>query len=128
MRISTSVRPNAVGRLQRQRQHFGVRRGAILPSEGFDAGLQEFARPAAAIAKHRPEIAEPRGLAGAAGGEIIPRHRNGEIGAKAQFLAAGVGGQIKAFADVFAGEVEKRLGRLQDRRFGLDVAGLRERQ
>ncbi len=116
------------GRLQRQRQHLGVGGGAILPSEGFDAGLQEFARPAAAIAEHRAEIAEARRLAGAAGGEIVPRHRNGEIGTKAQFLAAGVGGQIEALADVLAGEVEERLGRLQDRRLGPGVAGLRERQ
>ena len=57
--------PERGGRLQRQRQHFGIRRGAVGPSEGFDAGLQEFARPAAAIAEHRPEIAEAHGLAGA---------------------------------------------------------------
>ena len=82
----------------------------------------------AAIAEHRAEIAEARGLAGAAGGEIVPRHRNGEVGPQAQFLAAGVGGQIEALADVLAGEVEERLGRLQDRRLGLDVAGLRKRQ
>ncbi len=116
------------GRLQRQRQHLGVGCGAILPPEGFDAGLQEFARPAAAITEHRSEIAESGGLAGARRGEIIPRHRNGEVGAQAQFLAAGVGGQIKAFADVLAGQIEERLGRLQDSGLGLDVAGLRERQ
>ncbi len=75
VRISTSFDPNAAGRLQRQRQHLGIGRGAVLPSEGFDAGLQEFARPAAAIAEHRPEIAEARRLAGARGGEIVPRHR-----------------------------------------------------
>src|SRR5258707_792261 len=53
------------GRLQRQRQHFGVRRGAVLPAERFDAGLQELARPSAAIAEHRAEIAEAGGLADA---------------------------------------------------------------
>src|SRR5258705_261356 len=116
------------GSLQRQRQHFRISGGAILPSEGFDPGLQEFAWPAAAIAKHRAEIAEPGRLAGARGGEIIPRHRNGEIRTKAQFLAARVGGQVKAFPDVLTRQVEERLGRLQDRRFGPEVAGLRERQ
>jgi hypothetical protein len=63
-----------------------------------------------------------------AGGEIIPRHRNGEVGPQAELLAGRVRGQIQAFADVLAGEVEERFGRLQDRRLGLDVAGLRERQ
>ena len=83
---------------------------------------------AAAIAKHRPEIAEARGLAGAPGGEIIARHRNGEVGAQAELLAGGVGGQVKALADVLAGEVEERLGRLQDAGVGLDVAALCKRQ
>src|SRR6478735_7305833 len=71
------------GGLERQRQHFRIRRGAVLPAKGFDAGLQELARPAAAIAKHRPEIAEARGLPGAPGGEIIAGNRNGEIGTQA---------------------------------------------
>ena len=75
------------GRLQRQRQHFRIRRGAVLPAEGFDAGLQELARPAAAIAKHRPEIAEARGLAGAPGGEIIAGDRNGQVRAQAELFA-----------------------------------------
>src|SRR6202790_1629381 len=48
------------GRLERQREHLCVGGRAILPPEGFDAGLQEFAWPAAAITKHRPEIAETR--------------------------------------------------------------------
>ena len=120
--------PERVGGLQRQRKHFGVGCGAILPPEGFDAGLQEFARSAATVTKYRSEIAEAGRLAGAAGGEIIPRHWNGEVGAKAQLLAAGIGREIKAFPDVLARKVEERLGRLQDRRFGLDVARLGERQ
>jgi hypothetical protein len=74
-------------RFQRQRQHFGIRRGAVLPAEGFDAGLQEFAWAAAAIAKHRSEIAEARGLSGAPRGKVIARHRNGEVGPQAEFLA-----------------------------------------
>jgi hypothetical protein len=115
-------------RFQRQRQHFGIRRGAVLPAEGFDAGLQEFAWAAAAIAEYRPEIAEARRLAGPLGGEIIARHRKGEVGAQAELLAGGVGGQVKALADVLAGEVEERLGRLQDGRVSLDVAALCKRQ
>ena len=65
---------------QRQREHLGIGRRAIWPSEGFDAGLQELASSAAAIAEHRPEIAEPRRLTGTAGRQIVPRHRNGEVG------------------------------------------------
>ena len=122
------VDAECAGGLQRQRQHLGIGRGAILPAERFDAGLQEFAGPAAAIAEHRAEIAEAGRLTGAAGGEIIPRHRNGEVGTQAEFLAGGVGRQVKALADVLAREVEKRLGRLQDRRLGPAVAGLGERQ
>ncbi len=39
-----------------------------------------------------------------------------------------VGRQIQALADVLAGEVEERLGRLQDAGVGLDVAALCKRQ
>ena len=116
------------GRLQRQRQHFRIGGGPVLPSKGFDAGLQELTGLAAAIPEHRAEIAEPGRLPDLSRRQIIPRDRNGQIGAKAQFLPAGVGGQIEAFADVLAGEIEKRLGRLQNPRFGPAVAGLRERQ
>jgi hypothetical protein len=83
---------------------------------------------ASAVAKHRPEIAEARGLSGAPRGEIVARHRNGEVGAQAEFLARRVGRQVKALADVLAGEVEERLGRLQDAGVGLDVAALCKRQ
>src|SRR4029077_12201863 len=69
-----------------------------------------------------------RRLAGPGRGEIVPRHRNGEVGPQAQVLAAGVGRQVKTLADVLAREVEERVGRLQDRGLGPDVAGLRERQ
>ena len=48
------------GGLKRQRQHFRIRRGAVLPAEGLDAGLQKLARPPPAIAEHRAEIAEAR--------------------------------------------------------------------
>src|SRR5439155_27070905 len=108
------------------RQHFRIRRRAVLAAEGFDAGLQELAGLAPAIAEHRAEIGKARRLAGAAGGEIVARHRNRQVRAQAQFLAAGVGREIKALADVLAGEVEERVGRLQYRRLGMNVAGLRK--
>ena len=49
-------------------------------------------------------------------------------GAEAEFLPAGVGGQVEAFADVLAGKIEKRFGGLQDRRLGQRISGLGERQ
>src|SRR6202041_895683 len=72
------------GRLKRQCQHFSIGGGAVLPSKGFDAGLEEFTRLAAAITEHRAEIAEPGWLPDPAGPEVIPRHRNGQIGAEAE--------------------------------------------
>src|SRR4051794_8280562 len=93
---------------QAEREHLGVGCGAVLATEGFDAGLQKLAPVAAAIAKHRSEIAEPGRLAGYGGGKILARDRNGEVGTQAQFLAARVGGEIEAFANVLSGEVEER--------------------
>jgi len=63
-----------------------------------------------------------------AGGEVIARDRNRQVGPQAQLLAAGVRGQIKAFADVLARQIEKRLGWLQNRRLGQGVTSLGERQ
>jgi len=68
------------------------------------------------------------GLAGPTGSEIVPRYRNGEVGTQAKLLPAGIAGKVKAFPDVLAGQIEERLGRLQDRGLGPRVAGLRERQ
>ncbi len=102
------------GRLQPERQHLGVGRRLVGTSEGFDAGLQEFGRLIAAVAEYRPEIAEAGRPAGERGGEIVARNRDGEVRPQAEFAAAGRRGQIHALADVLAGEVEERLGRLQD--------------
>jgi len=44
-------------------------------------------------------------------------------GRKPQLAAVGVRGQIHALADVLAREIEKRLGRLQDRRRNAAIAG-----
>ncbi len=116
------------GRFQRQRQHLGIRGGAVLAAERFDAGLKKLAGLAAAVAEHRAEIAEPCRLAGAAGCEVVAGHRNGQVRAQTELLAGEVRGQVQALANVLAGEVQERLGRLQDGGFGPDIAGLRERQ
>src|SRR5262245_65079210 len=66
-----------------EREHFRVRRGGVRPGEGFDAGLQEFARARVAMAEDRTEIAEALRLAGCGRGEIVTRDRNGEVGPQA---------------------------------------------
>jgi len=114
-------------RLESQRQHFGVGRGAIGAAERFDASLQKLAGLMVTIAEHRPEIAEAGRLSGSRGGKVVAGHGDREVRPQAQFLTLRVGGEIQALADVLAGEVEKRLGRLQDRRLGMNVAGLRKR-
>src|SRR5215468_5756048 len=114
-------------RLKSERQHFGIRGCDILPAEGFDAGLQEFAAAVAAMTKHRPEIAKTARLAGFGRGEVVARDRNGEVGAQTQFAPLGVARQIHALADVLAGKVEERLGWLQDRRRHPRIARALER-
>ena len=111
------------GGLQPERQHLGVGRGLVGAAERLDAGLQEFGRRAAAVAEDRAEIAEARRLAGGGRGEVVARHRDGQVGPQAELAAARRGGQVHALADVLAGQVEERLGRLQDGGRHAGVAG-----
>src|SRR5438067_671047 len=83
--------------------------------EGFDAGLQEFARLLRAMAKNGSKIAVTFGGAGCGRGEIVPGNRDRQVGTQAQLAALRVDGEKHALADVLAGEIEKRLRRLQDR-------------
>ena len=110
------------GRLEPERDHFRVGRGDVAPAERFDAALRELARRVRAIAEHRAEVAEARGLPGGGRGEVIPGHRDGQVRAQAQLLAARVGGQVKAFPDVLARQVEERFGRLEQGGLRPDVA------
>ena len=116
------------GRVEPERQHFGIRRRRIRPGEGFDAGLQEFAAALGAMPEHRTEIAKAPRLAGRGRGEIVARDWNGEVGAQAQFAPLRIGGEIHALADVLAGEVEERLRRLQNRRRHPRIARALERR
>ncbi len=109
------VEPVVDGRLERERERLGVRRRRVGAAEGFDAGLQEFGRAVLALAEDGAEIAVGCGPARLRRGEIVARRRNGEVRAQAQFAATGIRDQIHAPPDVLAGEIEKRLGRLQDR-------------
>ena len=111
------------GRFKPERQHLSVGRRLVGAPEALDAGLQEFGARIAAVTKHRPEIAKARGLAGERGGEIVARDGDGEVGPQAEFAAARRGGQIHALADVLAGKVEERLGRLQDGGRNAGIAG-----
>jgi hypothetical protein len=115
------------GRLDPEREHLRIRCGSVRPGEGFDAGLQEFARPRLAVAEHRAEIAEALRLTGGRRGEIVARDRDGEVRAQAQLVPVRIAGEVHALADVLAGEVEERLRRLQDRRRNPHIARALER-
>src|SRR4051794_38879482 len=65
--------------------------------------------------EHRREITEAERLAGFRRGEVIARDRNCQVGPQAKLLPVRVGGEKHAATDVLAGEVQERLGRLQDR-------------
>ena len=75
------------GRLQPEREHFGIGRGGVAPCKGFDAGLNEFGRRIAPMAEYGAEIAAADRLPGARRGEVIARNRNGEIGPQAEFAS-----------------------------------------
>jgi hypothetical protein len=112
--------------LEPERQHLGVGRRLILAAEGLDAGLQELAGGGAALAEHRAEIAVGGGRAGRRRAQIVERHRDRKVGPKAQLAALRVAGEIHPPADVLAGEVEERLGRLQQLGRRTGVAGALE--
>ena len=76
-----------------------------------------------AMTEHRAEIAKACGLAGERRGQIVARHRNGQIGPQAQFAPVRIAGEKHAAADVLAGQIEERLRRLQHRRLDLRIAG-----
>jgi len=78
--------------------------------------LQEFAGRFAPMPKDRAQVAKCLRFTGHGRGEIVARDRDGEVGPQAQLMACGIGEQIHVPPHVLAGEVEKRLGRLQDRR------------
>src|SRR6516225_3175086 len=91
----------------------------------FHAGARS---SAATRAENRTEIAKAPRFAGGGRGEIVARDWNGQIGAQAQFAPLRIGGEIHALADVLAGEVEKRLRRLQNRRLHARIARALERR
>ena len=116
MRISGAVDAVLGGGFEAEREHLGVGGGGVGAAERLHARLQEFAGAVVALAEHRAEIAEAGRPAGFRRSQIVARHRDGEIGPQAQFLAAPVGGEEHALADFLARQVEERLGRLDERR------------
>ena len=111
------------GRFERERQHLGVGGRGVGAAERFDAGLQDLARAFVAMAEHRSEIAIALRLAGRRRGQVVARHRDGQVGPQAQLLAVRVAGEEHALADVLARKVEERLRRLQDRGRDPRIAG-----
>ena len=92
------------------------------PNE-LDPGLDDLAAAVLLLAEDRPEIAISRGAACRIGGEIVARHRDGEIRPQAEFVSRRIGGQVHFAADVLAGEVEKRFCRLQDGGLAAHISG-----
>ena len=106
-------RPGDFGRLQRQRENFGVGGLDVPAAVAFEARLGHLAALAGAGAKDRAEIGVLRLPARLGRGEIGEADRNGVIRAQAQFGARGVAGQVEPPANFLAGHVEKDRGGLQ---------------
>ena len=122
MRMSGALRPKWAVASRPSDSVSASASGLVGTAEGFDAALQEFTGQAAAVAENRAEIAIALRATGGRGGEIVARHRNGEIRPQAQFLAGPAGGQEHAAPDILAGQVQERLGGLQDGRIGPGIA------
>ena len=106
-----------------KRDGLGVRSDLVGAPEGLDAGLQQLCRAGPVIAEYRTEIAIFPGLARCGRCEIIACDRDGEVRPQAEFIAGRIGENEHAAANVLAGEVEKRLRRLEDRRLDARVTG-----
>ena len=111
------------GGFEPERQHLGIGRRDVAAAERFDAGLQEFAGAVAAVAEHRARDSRSPARCRLRRGQIVARDRDGEIGPQAEIVPGRIGGQVHARADVFAGEVEERLRRLQEGGRGARIAG-----
>ena len=117
------IKPVAGGRFERERDGLGVGRRGVGAAEGFDAGLHQFGRARAEVAKHRAQIAVFRRFSGGGRRQIVAGNRDRQVGPQAEFGVGGIGDQEHAAADVLAREVEERLGRLQDRWLHAHVTG-----
>ena len=88
--------------------------GDVGLAEILDAGLEELVAALAALAEHLAEIGIAARRAGAAG-DMVEADGDGEFGPQAQRLAGLAFGEEDAAAQILAGHVEERIGRLQDR-------------
>ena len=95
-------------------------RGAVGVAKILDAGLEELVAALAALAEHLAEIGIAARRAGLAG-NVVEADGDGEFRAQAQHLAGLALGQEDAAAQILAGHVEKRIGRLDHRH--VDGAG-----
>jgi len=96
------------------RQGAGVGAGLVGFAQILDTGLIELIAALAALAEHLAEI----GIASRRGeifGDMGAADRNGEFGPEAEAFAGLGFGQEDAAAQILAGHVEKRLGRLDHR-------------
>ena len=92
--------------------------------DNFQSHLRKLFRLAGTarlIAKRRALIAQAR-FVKAAGAHIIQHARYGQVGAQAQFFAAGVGEAVQAALHFRAHAIDERVAGLQNRGFDLPIA------
>ena len=80
------------------------------------AAVEKFVTAFAPLAENLAEIAVAARRARLAG-DVVEANRNGEFGTQAKRLAGLAFGQEDAAAQILAGHIEERIGRLQHRHF-----------
>ena len=117
------TRAGRLGRFQRERQNFRVRRLDVVASVAFEPGLDHLPALARARAKNRAEIGVLRLGARLRRGQVREAYGDRVFRTQAQLRPRGVAGQIEAAADFLAGHVEERGGGLQHGRLDAAEAG-----
>src|SRR3990170_7814999 len=114
------LEPGAAHRLHGKEHDLDIGALLVALAEALDARLAEFARvglnaPLRLKAEGRAVIAIPRARIGLrVTFEIKARHRHGQVGAEAEFVAGKVGEDIGAASDLFADLIEEDVRRLDD--------------
>jgi predicted transcriptional regulator len=116
------IDPENFRRFQCKDQALCVGGAFVFAAKLLDAGLQNFAAPAAAVAEDRAKIAVVR-RAVAAFFDVRAADRDRDVRTLAKFAAGGVAEDKEAAAQLFARELEENLGGLHDRRLDARIAG-----
>jgi hypothetical protein len=103
----------------------GVGGGRVAVAEILDAGLEEFVAAFAALPKDLAEIGVAARRLGLRA-YVIEADGDGEFGTQAERLAGLALGEENAAAQILAGHVEERVGRLDDGHVDGDSSALGE--